>query len=197
MIRAAAVVMSAERPMITGLLPPSSSVSGVRFSAAARITWRAIEVAPVKIRWSKARPAKAWPTSGPPVTTAISSGENTAPNIRAISAEVAGVYSDGLIIARLPAASTPASGAKVRFTGKFHGLMTPTTPLGWKRTSALAPNRPRIAGVVLRFSGFIQALRLALACLSGPIEEPTSVKAVASGARAPKSSLSAVSISVR
>ena len=27
--------------------------------------------------------------------------------------------------------STPASGAKVRFTGKFQGLMIPTTPLGW------------------------------------------------------------------
>ena len=131
MIRAAATAMSAERPMITGLLPPSSRVRGTRFSAAARITWRAIEVAPVKIRWSKARPAKAWPTSGPPVTTAISSSEKALANILAISSEVAGVNSDGLIIARLPAASTPASGEKVRLTGKFHGLITPTTPLGW------------------------------------------------------------------
>ena len=48
-----------------------------------------------------------------------------------IKAEVAGVNSDGLIIARLPAASTPANGAKVRFTGKFQGLIMPTTPLGW------------------------------------------------------------------
>ena len=43
---------------------------------------------------------------------------------------MAGVASDGLIIARLPAASTPASGMNARFTGKFHGLMMPTTPLG-------------------------------------------------------------------
>ena len=43
MIRAAAVAMSAERPRITGLLPPSSRVSGVRLSAAAFITWRAID----------------------------------------------------------------------------------------------------------------------------------------------------------
>ena len=85
----------------------------------------------MKIRWSKARPANAWPTSGPPVTTAISSSEKAPPNICAISAEVAGVYSDGLIIARLPAARTPASGVKVRFTGKFQGLITPTTPFGW------------------------------------------------------------------
>ena len=34
--------------------------------------------------------------------------------------------SDGLIMQRLPAAKTPASGVKVRLTGKFHGLMTPT-----------------------------------------------------------------------
>ena len=130
MIRAAAVFMSADWPRMTGLLPPSSSVRGVRFSAAARMTWAAMDVAPVKTRWSKARPAKAWPTSGPPVITTISSGENTEPNIRSMSAEVAGVYSDGLIIARLPAARTPARGVKVRFTGKFQGLMMPTTPFG-------------------------------------------------------------------
>ncbi len=112
-------------------MPPSSSVSGVRFAAAAFITWRAIEVAPVKIRWSKGRPANAWPTSGPPGKQAISSSVKASANISAISCAVAGVYSDGLIIARLPAASTPASGAKVRFTGKFHGLMIPTTPFGW------------------------------------------------------------------
>ena len=94
-------------------------------------------VAPVKTRWSKGNSEKAWPTSGPPGNTAISSSVKSSANMCAISSEVAGVYSDGLIIARLPAASTPARGAKVRFTGKFHGLMMPTTPLGWKRTSRL------------------------------------------------------------
>ena len=34
-------------------------LDGTRFSAAARMTWRATPVAPVKIRWSKARPEKA------------------------------------------------------------------------------------------------------------------------------------------
>jgi len=131
------------------------------------------------------------------VNTAISSGENTEPNIRAISSEVAGVNSLGLIITRLPAARMPASGVKVRFTGKFQGLITPTTPLGWKRTSALAPKRPSRAGVGLRFSGFIQAAMWALACFRVPIEEATSVKAVASRERAPKSVLSADSISSR
>ena len=131
MIRAAATAMSAERPTTTGLLPPSSSVTGTRFSEAARITWRPIAVAPVKIRWSKGRAENAWPTSGPPVITAISLSSKAPANICFSSSDVAGVVSDGLIIARLPAAKTPASGAKVRLTGKFHGLITPTTPLGW------------------------------------------------------------------
>ena len=42
--------MSAERPTITGDLPPNSSVTGTRLSAAARITCRAIDVAPVNSR---------------------------------------------------------------------------------------------------------------------------------------------------
>ena len=129
--------------------------------------------------------------------TTISSGENTEPNIRAISSLVAGVNSEGLIMARLPAASTPARGVKVRLTGKFHGLMTPTTPLGWKRTSHLAPNRPRIAGVVGRFSAFIHFWTWALACLRVEIDEATSVKAEASFERAPKSVFRASSISTR
>ena len=85
----------------------------------------------MKIRWSKARPGERLADLRPAGDDGdLLLGEGPA-NIRAISAEVAGVYSDGLIIARLPAASTPASGVKVRFTGKFHGLITPTTPLGW------------------------------------------------------------------
>ena len=46
-------------------------------------------------------------------------------------AELAGVISDGLIMTRLPAARMPAMGAKVRLKGKFQGLISPTTPLGW------------------------------------------------------------------
>ena len=161
------------------------------------MTCRAMAVAPVKIRWSKASEEKAWPTSGPPVTTATSSSEKAPANILAIRSEVAGVNSDGLIIARLPAASTPASGAKVRFTGKFQGLMIPTTPFGWKRTCALAPKRPRMAGVGWRFSGRIHLARFSLACLSGPMEAAMSVKAVASREREPKSSLTASSMARR
>ena len=65
-----------------------------------------------------------------PVTTATSSGANVLAMRSCISAEVRGVSSDGLIRARLPAARTLARGAKTRKTGKFHGAMIPTTPLG-------------------------------------------------------------------
>ena len=122
--------VSAERDTMTGDLPPSSSVSGTRFFAAAAMTCRPIAVPPVKTRWSNGSSLNALPSSGPPVTTATSSSSKAAAISCFISSDVAGVYSDGLIIARFPAASTPASGAKVRFTGKFHGLMMPTTPFG-------------------------------------------------------------------
>ena len=58
--------------MIAGDLPPSSSVTGVRFAAAACITMRPTPVEPVKIRWSKGRPEKTCAMSAPPVTTATS-----------------------------------------------------------------------------------------------------------------------------
>jgi len=51
--------------------------------------------------------------------------------MRAISSDVRRVNSLGLIIARLPAANTPAKGVKVRFTGKFQGEMIPIVPFGW------------------------------------------------------------------
>ena len=41
------------------------------------------------------------------------------------------VNSEGLTIARLPAARIPAIGTMTMPTGKFHGAITPTTPLGW------------------------------------------------------------------
>ena len=78
----------------------------------------------------KANPEKSAPVCGPPVTTAISSSSKASAKATAIAAEVAGVYSLGLIMHRLPADKIPASGVKVRLTGKFHGLITPTTPNG-------------------------------------------------------------------
>jgi hypothetical protein len=40
------------------------------------------------------------------------------------------VYSEDFTITRLPAANAPAIGPIVSVMGKFHGAITPTTPLG-------------------------------------------------------------------
>ena len=117
--------------MTTGDLPPSSSVTGTRLALAAFITALPTGVLPVKTRWSKGSAENAAPMSGPPVTTATCSSGKISPSILARSALVAGVNSDGLIMARLPAAIAVASGISDSPTGKFHGDMMPTTPSGW------------------------------------------------------------------
>ena len=62
-----------------------------------------------------------------------------------------------LTIARLPAAKIAVSGMKLRFNGKFHGTMTPTTPTGCGTTRLLAsPNTRRS---IERRCGFIHSPR--------------------------------------
>jgi hypothetical protein len=51
-------------------------VTGVRLSAAARITWRPTSVDPVKSRWSKGSATNARATSGPPLITESVAGSN-------------------------------------------------------------------------------------------------------------------------
>ena len=85
---------------------------------------------PVKSRWSKGRRLNASPTSGPPVQTAISVSSKACAKRRARSSDVAGVYSEGFTMQRLPAARMEANGAKTMLTGKFHGAISPTTPSG-------------------------------------------------------------------
>ncbi|MNJ66100.1 hypothetical protein D3C77_621470 [compost metagenome] len=126
-----AAARSAEREMMVGDLPPSSRVTGTRFSAAARMTCLPMLLAPVNSRWSNGNAQKAWPTSAPPVTMATSSSANTVGKMRAISALVCGLNSDSLIITRLPAARAPARPLKIMLPGKFQAVRMPTTPNGW------------------------------------------------------------------
>lgn len=60
---------SVDAPTMTGHLPPSSSVQGTRFSAAARATILPTRVDPVYMRWSKGRLLNVAATSAWPVTT--------------------------------------------------------------------------------------------------------------------------------
>ncbi len=48
------------------------------------------------------------------------------------SAAVHGVISDGLATTALPVASAGAIFQVNRYSGRFHGLMQPTTPSGWR-----------------------------------------------------------------
>ena len=84
---------------------------------------------------------KDWATSTPPVTTENSSGSKNCGTALANHSEVCGDKSEGLAMTRLPAAKTPAKGAKIMNKGPFQVPAMPTTPLGWNRNSARAPNR--------------------------------------------------------
>ena len=90
-----------------------------------------------------------------------------------ISAEVRGVSSDGLMSARLPAASTPASGLKARLMGKFQGLMMPTTPRGWYWIRACMPGVG--AGCS---SGYIHCVSCSRAWRSAPRDDMMSAARV-------------------
>ena len=190
MMRSIASLRSAVSEITVGDFPPSSSVTGTRFFEAAAMMWRATLVAPVNTMWSKASEENACPTSGPPVTTAISAGSKILPTISSMSWEVAGVNSDGLIIARLPAAMTPASGSNTIPSGKFQGAMTPTTPLGWYWMDDRPPRRPS-GNIEGRFSAFIHFRRCFLACFRFSREPVTSVIRFTCLGRHPKSAFMA------
>jgi len=113
----AASSTSAVSSTTAGLLPPSSSVTGARCPAAACITFFPIAGLPVKWMWSKGRRVSASATFGPPEKSATWSSSKRDSTISAISAVVWGVNSEGLRIARLPAARVETSGISVRLTG--------------------------------------------------------------------------------
>ena len=99
---------------MVGDLPPSSRVTGTRFSLAAFITARPTAVLPVKTRWSKGKEENAEPS---PLTIVTCSGGKTSLSIDASTAFVAGVNFDGLSMTRLPAAIAVTTGISDRLTG--------------------------------------------------------------------------------
>ncbi|MCY1435439.1 hypothetical protein D9M71_515350 [compost metagenome] len=116
-MRSAASFIGTSAEMIAGDLPPSSRVTGVRLSAAARITCLPMLVAPVNSRWSKGSLEKATPTSTSPSTTATRSSGKTLARISLSAWAVAGVDSLILTITRLPAASAATIGLMARNSG--------------------------------------------------------------------------------
>ena len=104
-------------PMMQGLLPPSSRVTGVRLAAAARMMWRPTVVEPVNSRWSNGRLENAWATSTSPLITATCSSGKVSAISFSSSAPVRGVASLILIITRLPAARAVISGTTASWIG--------------------------------------------------------------------------------
>ena len=116
-MRFAAKSKSQSGAMITGLLPPSSSVTGVSISPAFFAITRPIRAPPVKKIWFHLHSSSPLVSTTAPVTTLYASGSRYFGTSFAMSAEVVGVDSDGFITAGHPAAIAPTSGWNVRMIG--------------------------------------------------------------------------------
>ena len=127
-IRLAATSMSASSATMTGLLPPSSRVTGVRCGAAPSYTLRPMSVPPVNSTRSKPCAINSWLTAPSPSITAIASVSRYRGTNSAINADDAGATSDGLRTTVFPAAMAPTAGPRVSANGKFHAPMINTVP---------------------------------------------------------------------
>ena len=116
-----------------GLLPPSSSVSFFRFPAAAWTISLPTSVDPVNATLSTSLcAASAAPAVSPKPGTTLTtpSGTPAWAMIWASSRAVSGVCSAGLSTTVLPVVSAGPSFQAAISSGKFHGMIWPTTPTG-------------------------------------------------------------------
>jgi hypothetical protein len=127
---------SASSSTISALLPPSSSETFFRVPPAAAPTRRPTALDPVnEIIATFGSSARAEPASASPGSTCSRpSGRPASSNSRATRAPPdTGVCTSGLSMTALPRASAGATARTDRISGKFHGLITPTTPSGTRR----------------------------------------------------------------
>ncbi|MCY1432985.1 hypothetical protein D9M71_490030 [compost metagenome] len=123
--------MSTSGSTMAASLPPNSRVIRLRLRAPLSITRRPVAVEPVKVTLSMS----GWeviqgPKSSPPDTTLTTPGGSSSLISSPSLSEVSGVKGDGLSTTVLPATSAGASFQTASRTGKFHGTMAPTTPIG-------------------------------------------------------------------
>ena len=109
-MRLAAIFIFASPNTITGLLPPSSSVTGVKCSAAFFITIFPTSEFPVKNILSNFKSSSFSDTVLSPSTTAIYSSSKVSAVRLLTILEVDGAYSDSFNIAVFPPAIAPMSG---------------------------------------------------------------------------------------
>ncbi len=138
----AAAAMSASAKMMLGDLPPSSSVTRLIVAAAPSAIPRPTSVDPVKATlatsgWSTRR----WPQTlpGPATTFSTPSGRPASCAITSSSTEVSGVSSAGFRTIVFPAARAGATFHDAITSGKFHGVIRPTTPSGSRKVKSTPP----------------------------------------------------------
>ena len=129
---AAAASTSASSKTITGDLPPSSSDTRLRLPADAFTISCPTSVLPVNATLSTPGcAASAAPASPKPVTTLTTpSGKPASHTSCASRSAVSGVCSAGLSTTVLPQASAAPSFQAAISSGKFQGMIWPTTPTG-------------------------------------------------------------------
>ena len=118
-----------------GDLPPSSSVTGMRLWLAYCMISRPVVVSPVKaILAMRLEEASGLPASRPkPLTTLSTPGGSRSPMTSISTRMEIGVCSAGFSTTQLPAAIAGASFHTAISSGKFQGMIWPTTPSGsWK-----------------------------------------------------------------
>jgi hypothetical protein len=139
---AAACSRSASAKTTFALLPPSSSVTRLIVAAAPAAIARPTSVEPVNAIFamsgcSTSRRPHSRP--GPATTSTTPSGMPASSAICAKRSAVSGVSSAGLRTTVLPAARAGASFQAAIVSGKFQGVMSPTTPSGSRTVSPTPP----------------------------------------------------------
>jgi hypothetical protein len=126
-----------------GDLPPHSSPTFLRLDCAAScITTLPVAVEPVNAMQSTSMCAASalpavWPKPGTTLNTP--SGRPASIASSATRSAVSGDFSEGLSTSELPDASTGPIFQDAMSSGKFHGTMAPTTPIGSRVIVANAP----------------------------------------------------------
>ena len=126
---------SASSSTMIAFLPPSSRWTCLRLSAAFRITSTPVSREPVSVitgtsGWRTSRS----PTAPPPPWTMLITPAGTPASA---SSSTKRSPSSGVSVAGLKTTVLPQTSAGAIFQlgiaiGKFHGVITPTTPIGWR-----------------------------------------------------------------
>ena len=126
---------SASSNTITGFLPPSSKCTRFSVAAPCRMIWLPVRVSPTNATALIAGcSVSALPASSPNPCTQLRTPSGK-PASCAISDNIMAVYGDhsaGLCTTVHPAASAGAIFQVDSMKGVFHGVMTPTGPIGWR-----------------------------------------------------------------